>query len=100
MGLLHVLSSGLISAQCFQTDFARWVAIGGGNASGHPVIALWDMPDQRELCTWQLEGDKEIRFLIRLPASKPGEEEGRPDMPFLSASSNGNVSVLMRPEGQ
>merc|ERR1712048_1064323 len=53
---LVVRSGGALSvASCFLTDFEGWSIVGGVGAMGLPAVALWDIPEQRELRSWQLE---------------------------------------------
>merc|ERR1712232_1555477 len=51
-------SGGCLSeASCFLTDFAGWAIIGGTSVISNPAVALWDIPEQRELRTWELAED-------------------------------------------
>merc|ERR1712119_90313 len=64
---LSVLArASLARANCFLTDFEGWAVLGGANAAGRPAVALWDIPEQRELYTWSLNSTDdvaEVRFL-------------------------------------
>jgi len=87
----------LFSAHCFKTDFAGWALIGGASHSGNPTVALWDIPDQREICAWQLEkarGDVDIRFLLQQPGEGTNVAAS-----FLCANALGAFHVFTNNEG-
>jgi len=92
---LPVASQGggsLSQASCFLTDFAGWAILGGTSVVGNPAVALWDIPEQRELRTWELGEDTSrntSRFLVQL-AGLAGEAGHS----LLSASANGAVHVF------
>ncbi|CAK0867715.1 unnamed protein product [Prorocentrum cordatum] len=95
----------LASALCFLTDCGDWALVGGAGADGRPAVALWGIPDQRELRSWQLEdgggcaqGGPEVRFLVPLADGVGGRlpEGGGLDGHFACASASGAVHVFGR----
>lgn len=91
--------SGLVTANCFLTDFSDWAVLGGAAPTGHATVVLWDIPQQREIHSWILDDPDpsggnalDIRFLL-----KPGAASGtwRPEVPLLCASSSGRVYAFV-----
>jgi len=85
-------------ARCFLTDFEGWAILGGADAGGSPAVTLWDIPEQRELRTWQLNGPSrgtDVQFLVRPPVpGARGEEETGPAS-FFCASAKGAIHAFM-----
>lgn len=83
---------GLSESSCFLTDFSGWAVLGGTNLDDNPVVTLWDIPEQRQLRTWELSEDRggfDARFLVELSGLKGGTGPS-----LLSASANGAVNVF------
>jgi len=91
-------SGSLARANCFLTDFEGWAVLGGANAHGRPAVALWDIPEQRELHTWTLHGTDdvaEVRFLVQ-PTTSPEDSSGDASTAsFLCASATGVVHSFL-----
>jgi len=83
--------------RCFLTDFEGWAVLGGADSGGAPAVALWDIPEQRELRTWQLDGPSrggDVQFLVRPLAPSPQADEDRGPASFFSASAKGAIHAF------
>ncbi|CAJ1353428.1 unnamed protein product [Effrenium voratum] len=95
-------SPGLVTANCFLTDFSSWAVLGGAAPTGHPAMVLWDIPQQREMQSWTLDepsdsgNSLDIRFLLKPPA-KEDMMAWKDDVPMLCASSSGRVYAFTDP---
>lgn len=88
----------LVRANCFLTDFEGWAVLGGANAHGRPAVALWDIPEQRELHTWSLNGTDdvaEVRFLVRPTDFTQDGSGDASTASFLCASATGAVHAFL-----
>lgn len=92
--LVQRSGGSLATACCLLTDFAGWAVVGGAGEAGGPTVALWDIPEQREIRSWQLDRSGEVQFLVQ--ASGAGEDVGRGG-PFLTATASGAVHAFAPP---
>lgn len=86
----------LSSATCFLTDFAGWAVLGGVSVCNNPAVVLWDIPEQRELRTWELSRDGaggDVRFLVQPDCVG---ERGSDGTYFLCANATGAVHMFSR----
>lgn len=91
-------ASMLSTATCLLTDFSAWAVVGGATANGGPAVALWDIPEQRELRNWTLDRGADAvgstRFLVQAGSSCDDVGKGGS---FLSASAAGTVHFFAPP---
>lgn len=87
----------LASATGFLTDFAEHVILSGLSSSGCPMVALWDIPEQRELTNWRLDVDgakAEAQFLAPALPSEDATGGNGIHVPFVCADAAGAIHVF------
>jgi len=94
--LLITQNGTLTKAKSFLTDFSTWAVFGGAGPQS-AVVALWDIPEQREVKTWPL-GDaaqKEMAFLVQPPKPSAAGVELSQKALFLASGASGGAHLFI-----